>query len=157
MIENKNIKFLINIPLGKSYISNPFFFKPQLAQKGETCWYYVLNYIRNRYGKDFPDQNYLMRREEKIISSHRKKIVAIEKKSEKLLELLMSMQFEYQIDEVDKAIVKKRLDFYIANNLLFEDEIKIYKKFLSQPTQDNFENYINEEIQNDYIENCKTL
>jgi hypothetical protein len=49
-INNENT-VLVKISSGKNYITQPYTHLTQASQKGGTCWYYTLNYLRPRYGK----------------------------------------------------------------------------------------------------------
>jgi hypothetical protein len=52
----------------------------QMAQKGATCWYYALNLIRNRIGKN-PSESLQKDREfERIVSQKRKLVTSIRQK-----------------------------------------------------------------------------
>lgn len=60
---------MVHIELGKP---GPNGRVDQLAQKGETCSYYVMNYLRDRIGKIVPPGLEEKRKLEKIISAQRK-------------------------------------------------------------------------------------
>ncbi len=51
LVDTEKFVFL-QIPQGKSYITAPEKRLPQAPQKGETCWYSIINFLRPRYGKE---------------------------------------------------------------------------------------------------------
>lgn len=68
----KITEVLVNLPSGKAYQSNPEKWLPQAPQKGNTCWYYALNRIRTRYGKNYrPNANRMV---EQVISQYRREL-----------------------------------------------------------------------------------
>lgn len=156
MKKTDSFRIILDIPIKKNYLGNWGFFKNQSAQKGGTCWYYVLNYLRVRYGKEFPKQDYSGRRVEKVFSSHRKQINKIESKENDFFKLVQSINFEYQEEKITKKIVQDRLRYYLENNLDFlVIQIQICRDFLNQSQCDDFESYLIEEIQKDHISNCQ--
>ncbi len=74
--EKKITEVLAHIISGKSYHSSPEIIQEQSPQKGGTCWYYALNRIRTRYGKESPDHQ--ARIFEKAISSFRKELTTLQ-------------------------------------------------------------------------------
>ncbi|MGQ3889975.1 hypothetical protein ACQUW5_13210 [Legionella sp. CNM-1927-20] len=160
LTEYKKNKIFIHVPTKKYYLSNLGLFRDQSAQKGGTCWYYVLNYLRIRYGKDFPNQDYPYRRIERILSLFRNNIVKIENITSKFLASLESLQFEYQKEEIDKIIAEKRLNINQELSLKSEDpfkeeEIQLLKNFLNQFEFNELSLYINNIILLKYITNAR--
>lgn len=96
---------LVDIPFGKHSIAKPDKTIDQKSQKGNTCWYYALGFLRPRYGKDFPD-TFAKRRIEKIFSEHRKNSNKIEE--QQTLANIFS-QFINNGSPVDKCLAKKKI------------------------------------------------
>lgn len=144
--QGRTTEILIDIPLHKTYLSAPFNSKKQSPQKGQSCWYYVMNELRPRYGTGF-DRNHPRRRDEKIFSSFRKHTYEIDElrnTGKVILERLRQENVEkpgkYFIENYSKNRIRSAQLF--GQNFLDPDELNLYRSFLSQNVHQYFHTFI---------------
>ncbi len=154
----KQNALLIAMTSGKRYLSSPAKIRDQHAQKGLTCNYYVLNFLRQRIGK-FPPENLTKeRRDEKILSAQRKELTAL------TLQIRVENELVGFIEKV--FAINPHLIYPSANNY---DEIELNIKgtirqmgFLQELSKENigFEYMKNADIVqtfiNDYLNHYRT-
>lgn len=138
------------IPKGKSYVYEPNKLVKQAAQKGETCWYYVFNYLRIRYGKKFALEH-TERKIEKILSSYRKEVVAIELQQHLIQQTLNILRLNNS-DIVAREEYINLISQYLIN-IPYNTHTVIDN--LQQKSFDELQLLIEEQITHAIINNCK--
>lgn len=112
------LEILVDVKFGKSYLSNPDQRIDQKSQKGGTCFYYALNYLRPRFGKFF-DESYPGRDIEKKISNFRKIMTELSKLHEHLLFFAKAITHDKEI--LKKMIQSDSIEFIkITGKVFFE-------------------------------------
>lgn len=147
---------LLDIPFGKYLLSNPDVAIDQPSQKGGTCWYYSLSFLRPRYGKQFPE-NHPGRKIEKIFSQHRKRINGLEKIEGDYKVLIKSFGETTPItkNEAEQKLKQLLYSEKLSNKVTYENEIKLLNDFIKQDTFTSLQEYSKEVIDKKNIECCK--
>lgn len=108
-LKNTETSILYSMPAGKPNPSKPCPLENdkrdrvmQLAYKGNTCWYYVLNYIRMRIGKNPCAELKLAREIEARCSAHRKAITKHELSLPAIADQLSTERGKKMLEEIDQ-------------------------------------------------------
>lgn len=149
---NGREEVLIDIPYGKTYLSNPQQTLSQPKQKGGSCWYYSFNYLRPRYGKEFDLVKHPQRRIEKIISKYRK--INTEREEEEKIFQAMKLCFPHKKITVQHlAFVQS--DVLFRSGLFSEKMQSLFLDFTKQHQHLDFESYFIETNLKIKIENSR--
>lgn len=133
---NTSNAVIINVKPGKPDPSNPQLRITQKGQKGYTCEFYALNWIRQRYGKYSKQQP--QRRNEQLISFHRKKWSLLTEKIQFEQQLIIEIEnLKSQYKDLKSHILKNQCLDYISNpknllsfNSLIDDFISVKRRDL---------------------------
>ena len=120
----------------------------QSSQKGPTCMYYALNFLRERIGKLFSPEYQKARDIEKQCSFFRKKITRIENEKELINQFVKKMDVNPNRDQISVLLRSLKEDRSEGEDLGPEDIeelntlINRFQKFCAQNQSDNLFEYV---------------
>lgn len=147
-------------PAGKPNPALPIGSKPrervaQAAQKGETCWYYALNMIRQRIGKapSVDPAQMLQRQKELAISSQRKQLTALDEALVWQKKFIRRVCQRLDIETVSKesaAGLLRSLEFVLSRESMHE-ELALLRSFIQQKSEPDLFSFVTNQYYRDQI------
>lgn len=120
----------------------------QAAQKGEACWYYAMNFLRQRVGKAPLPEQQTIREQERLISDLRKQHTIVDKLFDWRRKVTKDICDSFNITNVSKDFA---LDLIENINSDESEDANLLRQFCKQDLHDDLMAFVDFSWLNDHI------
>lgn len=120
----------------------------QAGQKGETCFYYALNMLRQRIGKKATPETQHLREMEVKISAIRKKLTTADKQYKYHFDFVKNLLIRFQVRSLSRRDVKTIVTqkILLLNDQVRDNYFNLLKTFTDQNEEDDLLTYIDSQL-----------